>query len=493
MSERPFIRYVVCAIVAAVLTALIVIASIVNAAPVLFAYTLVVFVLSLLLSTIVYRDVAYALFLVSFYVFLLGREVLFAFFGVDRYFLFDDAIEGHAYLSLALSLSGTLVAYVAAKEFVVPGKNAKKEKCRNSQEAERNASIAVASKSVMLACVIPLVISLGMRIYDTLTIGYVESYVAGAVSKSSLGEVLRVLGETCVFATFVYLSTFPRKRNTIKCVLFLLAYSLLTLLTGGRSMFIGLLFILVIYLDQRSLVERKKHWLSARKVAIALVLVPVLVAGMTVLDAVRVNKRSGGNGVVQTFAKFFDQQGGSINIIKREMLFKDRLPKGVTYSISGTQNAVTGNVIVRTLTGSKMVEGNSTEHALKGNSLAHTLSYYTDRDYYLQGHGWGSCYVAENYHDWGYAGVILGGIAYGVLISLYGRAQWAGALGAGLLMRSMEAFFLTPRDSFDAPLSCLLSLGVLVGVAAIAIIAGIRGMTRRSVRKRAKRFRTNAA
>ena len=70
---------------------------------------------------------------------------------------------------------------------------------------------------------------------------------------------------------------------------------------------------------------------------------------------------------------------------------------------------------------------------------------------YLKGGGWGSCYIAELYADFGYIGVFLGNILYGVLINgvLKGISKknsiWLTACGFLVI----DSLFKAPRGTFD--------------------------------------------
>ena len=89
--------------------------------------------------------------------------------------------------------------------------------------------------------------------------------------------------------------------------------------------------------------------------------------------------------------------------------------------------------------------------ALHGTNLADYVSYKAMPYTYLRGGGWGSCYIAELYADFGYIGVLLGSILYGVLLDgiLKGirlnKSIWSTALG--LLI--VSSLFKAPRASFD--------------------------------------------
>ncbi len=85
-------------------------------------------------------------------------------------------------------------------------------------------------------------------------------------------------------------------------------------------------------------------------------------------------------------------------------------------SLHNTKSVLFENAILRKMLDIRVYNGNSIENALYGHSLAHRLSYLEYGDYYLQGHGVGSCYIAELYHDFGVIGVMAGNYIYGYIL-----------------------------------------------------------------------------
>lgn len=58
----------------------------------------------------------------------------------------------------------------------------------------------------------------------------------------------------------------------------------------------------------------------------------------------------------------------------------------------------------------------SLETAISGTYLADFVSYNANPTTYLTGMGYGSCYLEELYVDFGYIGVFLGNVIYGILL-----------------------------------------------------------------------------
>ena len=76
------------------------------------------------------------------------------------------------------------------------------------------------------------------------------------------------------------------------------------------------------------------------------------------------------------------------------------------------------------------------------------MSYVIMKDLYLKGVGYGSSFVAETYHDFGYVGMMFGSIVIGLLIALFTRmltAKHILVIAAALIMARMMLFI--PRAS----------------------------------------------
>lgn len=143
----------------------------------------------------------------------------------------------------------------------------------------------------------------------------------------------------------------------------------------------------------------------------------------------------------------------SINVIKFTEKYKSGLDPTAKYSFYSTiqwlQEGIWNRLLDLNLDFS--FESQTKLTALHGNNLADYVSYNAMRYTYLKGGGWGSCYIAELYADFGYIGVFLGNILYGVLINgvLKGISKknsiWLTACGFLVI----DSLFKAPRGTFD--------------------------------------------
>ena len=412
-----------------------------------------------------YRDIVFLFFLFSFFTFLLGREVIFEYFHVERYYLFNREINDQTYLLILLSLWTIYIIYALLNRRNVTLKQI------NSSDHKKNSIVANTCKIVFYVCYIPLIIYTYYLINRTQQYGYVQSYVSANFGQSTIITLMSIAGDIGLLAMFIYLASFPSNRATFSVLALYVFYSIFTVFTGRRAEFICNIFTVLVYLDIRSKKMHGVGWFTKKRIITFILCVPILLSGLYQYDSIRSNREQRDHSLISSAVSFFDQQGGSINVIKWSLLYKDELPEGKVYSFSSCDSNIKGNIVVRKLFNTKAYYGNSVEHALKGSSLADAISFLVFKNVYLRGRGVGSCYIAENYHDLGYLGVLLGSVFYGVLLYYYKKDESTNLIIRGITFLTLNAFFITPRMSFDYPVGVLFSYSTIIGVILILSIS----------------------
>ncbi|PZP22130.1 MAG: hypothetical protein DI613_18660, partial [Kocuria rhizophila] len=117
--------------------------------------------------------------------------------------------------------------------------------------------------------------------------------------------------------------------------------------------------------------------------------------------------------------------------------------------------------------------GNTVEYAQSGTSLSHSLSYITLGDLYLTGRGVGSSFLAEGFADYGYAGVLLVAVSYGLLVAWIDAFVPGSVLANTMRLLSIPAIVFAPRGSASGFLADVLSpvtLAVLLGTWLVALL-----------------------
>lgn len=291
---------------------------------------------------------------------------------------------------------------------------------------------------------IPSVVALLFTIKSVLVGGYAESYKVG---NSVVPGVISIAANMETMPFYLYISTLPPKREAKVPIIVFFIYNVMTILTGRRFQMVSSMMIIIIYAFMRN--THGETWVTKKHITMGCVAAPFLLVLLGMYDSIRAGKRVESTSFIASLLDFFDQIGGSVNVIKREKYYEHRLPNIRFYSFTGIYNLLFENKIIAPLLHIKVFEGNSVAHALYGHSMSHTLSLYDYKGQYLQGHGVGSCYIAELYHDFGYLGVIIGNIVYGYLLKLINLMPFNKPYICALLFSMLHALLLAPRGGFD--------------------------------------------
>ncbi|MBE6109021.1 MAG: O-antigen polysaccharide polymerase Wzy [Erysipelotrichaceae bacterium] len=383
-------------------------------------------------------------FLISFFTFLIGRQAMERFGIYEVEHVFSEELNLLAENMLLVSLIVLLTFYVIFNSF-------SRKKTVNTMRSDYSSMNYRMIREVsrfffMVTFLFSLVTLLDIVIY-VLRNGYLSYYTSYT---SSVPYVIKKIGEMSPICYWVFLATMPEKKETDRVTLFYIFYLFSTLGTGKRFPFVaGLLTILVYYLSRNRINNEKKEvWFGRRHMRFMVMAVPLMMLLLFMIGQVRTTIGGGTYNIGSFVTDFIYDQGSSINFIKRMVKFNDYLPRNKMYLFGSTYEKLTGNVIFR-LMGATQYKGNTAMHALQGYSLQHALSYITMGSYYLAGHGIGSCYIAEAYHDYGYIGIILVNIVYAFIFSKVFDFRKKNVWSCSITLIILYSLLLAPRGSAD--------------------------------------------
>lgn len=407
-------------------------------------------------------NIALFCFLISFFVFLLGREVAFEYFSVERYYLYLSDFNSTAYLCVLISLIGIVIGDIIWRSHH-HGNNLPKIIHYSGQ-------FQSISKYYFYFCFIFQIISSIIRIRFVSNVGYLASYTDEFIDSGVPAFVSYVAAFSNIAFCF-FLATKPSKNNALLPMVLYEAYGIMSLLTGKRFPFVAVNLVLLIYCLLRY--KDEKEWFSKRLGILIILIIPILLVFLSVWDNYRLNRSISIVSLFSTIISFFDSQGGSINNINRVLYFKQQLGDLKLTSFDSTRTLLFENIIMRKVFGVKIYEGNSYEHAMYGHSLAHRLSYLTYGNGYLEGKGVGSCYIAELFYDFGYFGVLIGNIIYGYLLKAVSKISFSSFIKDGILLAVVYSLLLAPRSGFDSFIGNVFSLYSCLGIVMMFIIARV--------------------
>ena len=398
-------------------------------------------------------------FLMSFFLLLIGMQFMERFGLHEIEVEFSEEINTHAEVLLLISLIMLIIGYyVSGKIRIAPGKGASVYDNRYHPERDYNSRRYIA---VRKASRIMFLFTFAFNVFTILDIvrfvfryGYIFFYTSYV---SSVPYVIKKVGDMCLICFWIFLATMPSKKEVGKLSVFYLLYLLLTLGTGKRFPFVaGLLTIFIYYIARNHLNSGNEIWISKKNIIRIAVAAPLFLWALYIIGQVRLDRPVDALRFDKAIIDFLYDQGGTINVIKRARKFASRLPDK-KYLFGSTFEAISNNIIFRFL-GATSYSGNTVHHAMEGYSFQHALSYVTMGNYYLSGHGIGSCYIAEAYHDYGYFGVVIVNFIYGVIFRKVFDLRKHGIWITAIILSMLYSLLLAPRGSADGFMTDLVDL-----------------------------------
>lgn len=403
-------------------------------------------------------------FLISFFVFLIGREVCFSYLSLPVYYTYLTPYNSFAYVCMIISLLGIGVGnFVQITNF--NNGHIRMAKCDGNNRVGHNTQKI--AKYIFCVCYMFSIIAVCTQILFIRQVGYLGTYVEKNV-EYQLPGVVSYIAAFMGLSFYVYLSTFPDRKSAWFPIAMYELYGVLTVFTGKRYPFVAISMIIFIYMIIRS--RKENGWMTRKMIVTVILLVPCLIVFLALYDSIRVGQGIKFSGIINTVINFFDGQGGSINVIKRIRYFEKEIADLHLCSFETTRSVIFENFIMRKFTGINVMTGNSIERALNGNSLMHRLSYLTYGNAYLSGRGVGSCYIAELFFDFGYLGILVGSVLYGKIMSAVNNMGRHGYIIDGILLAMMYYILLAPRGHFDAFLGDVFTIYSILGIFAVKMI-----------------------
>ncbi|MBE5999866.1 MAG: O-antigen polysaccharide polymerase Wzy [Sarcina sp.] len=391
-------------------------------------------------------------FLSTFFLFLIGREALEVFGLHDIEIVFSRELNQLAEGMLLISLLSLFIGYVLAGRITF---KRLAYKTVQDYQSQQYISVRHVSKILFLLTFAFNIFTLTDIVLFVLRNGYLAYYTSYV---SSVPYVIKKIGDMCPVCLWIFFATMPEKRAADRLSMLYMFYLLLTLGTGKRFPFAaGILTLFVYYISRNTINPGKGVWVKKRTLVALFIMTPFLFMGLYVVGQIRFNHLVNSVNLGSMVGDFLYKQGVSVNIIKRTKLYVNRLPAGKMYLFGSTYEAISNNIIFRSL-GARQYAGNNIAHALGGYSFQHALSYAAMGNYYLEGHGLGSCYIAEVFHDLGYVGVVIVNVIYGILFRRVFNFKNHGIWMTAIIISMLNSLLLAPRGSADGFITDIVDL-----------------------------------
>ena len=259
----------------------------------------------------------------------------------------------------------------------------------------------------------------------------------------------------------------PRKWRAFPPLLLYVITGIPSLLIGMRNPIIqNLLFVLAYYVF-RNLTDNREKWIGRFEKVLIVVSIPIGIVFLTAVSFIRSGMKID-MGILKFFTDFFYGQGVSINVLSRGYGYQNNLPQFPfrNYTFGGIIDYFLHGTLGQHLFGNQPLPSyNCYENARQSNNFSHALSYLYLKDDYLNGQGLGSCYIMENYVDFGYMGVILFSLVIGVLLIFFMRGMKKNVLLNTIILVSLTGIFFIPRAEATGWLTfiCTVQFWICVG------------------------------
>jgi len=423
-------------------------------------------------------------FLVSFFVFLLGGHLVYEYFGMEMKYYLGDEYYFHSNLSLFISLVFLLFGYIfnSSIRFTISEGTFKHKRSKGIITVFNKLKNSSQVTYVKQASRLLFYITFPFWIYTMLdVVSFVlnNSYHAYYVEyQSSAPFAIKSIAAMTPYFFYVFLATMPSKKECKCPAILYLSYAVLSLFTGRRINIIIMFMFMVLYLIFRHYVYgEKEKWVKKKYVISMIIAIPILIIFLYVWNYIRVESTVDNMSIKNMFFSFFQQQGFSSSIIRLGKYYDSSLREDAFYSFFGIIKYFRTNSIFKLIFNPEYgfsYNHNSVAFATLGNSFSNSLSYFVLRTY-LSGSGLGTCYIAELYHDFGYVGVAFGNFVYGYVMSKIGKVWnktktynvWLTAIGFAMV----ESFIKAPRWNFDIFIAYFLDLGMWISFVAVYIVA----------------------
>jgi oligosaccharide repeat unit polymerase len=406
----------------------------------------------------VHKNIFFIIFLFSFYIFLVSGEVAECFLNKTYYLNLNMPYEAtrHSHICLLISM-----AFLSLGFFVMKSKKANDIQPVNIMDNNIKAYQRVSLMFFYTTYWIMLFNSINKLVFVVKN-GYVAYYSS---YQPLLPSIVLQLGDFCPMAFCGFLATFPDKKE-IKKPIILYAVNLLTILFMGQRggiIYIGcFLFGLLLY--RNKYYSYSKTWVKKPIIVIGVISIPFLLVGLQLITFLRNGYDVIYNSFGETLGDFFINIGSSSVVIKYGYVYRDQIQSFRFFSMGDILNYFKYGSTFTWLTGINAPSIHSETFALEGHSFDAFISYMFMKTEFLRGEGAGSSFVAELFADFGYLGVGLGSMIYGILFKKFSSLDKSNWILTTIKLYMIMNIIKTPRGSFASP------FGVVVNLFFIAFI-----------------------
>ena len=412
-------------------------------------------VLFLLVRCVVYGvrgelnyNITFLAFLLAYFTFLLTRIIFPLFFNTDQLALdlgetvFKTEINVFVNLALYIALLSVYLGY----RLSFTANNKSKESVIPFYESMSVRRVRKISKYAAILFSLFAFLSVIDQVRYVLTYGYLDFYLN---YKSSIPYIFVFLGTFFDYFVMFFLATMPSKKEARWIIIIYLLVNITSIGMGQRGgAVLSIIFVISYFFIRNRINPGRKPWIGKRGIVTLVLLIPVLISFLFLVSFIRSDREYDGNGSTNLIVNFFYQQGVSVNVLGYAKKFDNILPDGKLYSAGKIIDFVNHNAISQVLFDTDPVKPQTVEHAMDDHTLHATLTYLGSPNLYFSGGGYGGCYIADLWVDFGFIGIVVGSLIFGVCLANIRKwcSQSFWKASVGLLMYTNIIF--APRSNF---------------------------------------------
>lgn len=334
---------------------------------------------------------AYALFLISMFVFNVGGVFLdiIGYKDATQIIWFanykvSSIVMNKAIVTIILSILSFNIAYLVVYS---------KEKVKMYYSYEFNKSIySICSKIFFIAYPIALFRLIYMLIF-TIKNGYMALYTQGLSIPG--GFITSISNDILMYSFYMIIISMPEKKKLNRYLGIYGVVILISLLIGNRGEPLSTILMIIFVLSYR-----RDYNINLIKLSIFAIIIIMLSNFVFNFRSRYIYEIKDGKNII---LDFISDQSNSLNVLTLAINQEDYIEKGYKYLFYPIIYGEIGNIVHKS---DEIIDSYT---PVARGSLQHIISYLTNRDIYYSGGGLGGNYVAEIYMS--------GGIHNGIIIS----------------------------------------------------------------------------
>lgn len=432
-------------------------------------------------------NIFFFFFIMSFFIFLVSGDLFEQLFGELYWIRFSKEANLHAHVCILISAVSMGIAYYFLPSSVltkIKPLNSKSKLLKNEINASSSSQNNTISKigdikfvrytALVLFTIAFIILAINTvhKIIWVSNYGYVQSYLD---YKPLLPSLISEFGDMAFVLLIIYLATMPERKYCVIPLVLWLLYVCSSLLTGGRSTFIyGVVFVIAYVVYRNNHYSYGKVWIPKKLIIIFIALTPLLLIFLKVYEYLRVGFDAPEDSLWTTFIRFFVDIGSSSKVIKYGYDYKDVISDHFKFfSLGEIINYFKYSPIFNWFNQAPPLH--SIEYANEGHSFAHYISYLVMPNDFLNGHGTGSSFIAILFADFGYVGVALGSVIYGLFFKQWLNFDKLNWVGKTMIFYASYELLLAPRGAYDSFLAILFNVKFILLIVAVWVSSLIVG------------------